>query len=99
MRTINATLQAALDAGGFNAYIKARIRKGVYDQTFDVLRYRLTGLTLDIKTHGAIVTSTPGAPTTIELIRGATIAGTDYTISTSKFISITGSIQSTSGTL
>ena len=100
MRTINATLQAALDGGGFNAYIKARIRNAPsYDQTFDVLKYKLTGVTLEIKVHGLIPISSPTEPSTIELIRGVTISGVNYTVSTSQFICMSGSVQAATGSV
>lgn len=100
MRTIDATLQAALDSGSFNAYIKARIRRAspAYEQTVNVLKYKLTGTELEIKVEGVILASNPPKPTTIELIRGVTISGINYTISTSKFISIAGFIQTTNNT-
>lgn len=93
MRTINATLQAALDAGTFKPYIKAIVRRGAVTNTYDVMKYRLTATSLEIKTIGLVTVTTQASPTTIELKRGATVNGVDYTISTSKFIVTSGKNQ------
>lgn len=93
MRSINATLEAALLGGSFDAYIKVRVVKGAYDQTFDVREYELTATILKVTLYGNVLISSLLAPTYITLIRGVTISGTNYTLSTSPFISTTGFIH------
>lgn len=84
-RTLNATLKAALESGSFNAYIQ--MKWGV--NYSDVLKYKLTGTTLE-----AEVNPMYGSPDTVQLVRGVTIAGVEYSLTTSKFYVIEREVQS-----
>src|SRR4030042_4572930 len=86
MRTIDATLLAALQAGDPKPYIKAYLGyedgsvKGSYTK---VPFYRLTGTSLEfiITTKASLGSDQE----TIWLERGVTIAGTNYTVTTGRF--------------
>lgn len=77
MRTIDATLKAALATGSFNAYIK-----GVGTTEFDLTKYKLTATSFEFETEEL---STIGSPAQVKLKRGVTINGVNYTLTSSLF--------------
>ena len=85
MRTVDATLTAALQAGTGTPYLKANIgySGGGALHTLNALSYVLTGQTLEFEV--AYNGDSVGDQTHIWLERGLTIAGTNYTVTTSRF--------------
>lgn len=78
MRTLNATLQAAMDSGSFDAIIRA------YDYNnneLQVIYYKLAGTELQIKFY----TSTPPS-LAIKITRGALVSGVEYLVSSTWYV-------------
>jgi hypothetical protein len=95
MRTIDATLQAALATGHFTAYIKLRVyRDGILvGQPLQVTKYKLTGNHLTVTVNGMIVVSNTPEQIKVILDRGITSGGVNYILSTSSFTPINGTIE------
>jgi hypothetical protein len=91
MRTLDATLQAALATYHFVPYFKLKVyRNGALISTLDVLKYKLTGTHLSVTTRGLISISTSPDYINIVLERGIVSNGTAYVLDSSKFTPISG---------
>src|SRR3972149_3194424 len=79
MRTLNATLEAAIEAESFNAYIKGKFQIGITILSVNILKYKLTATEIIAEVDNY------AAYDYFIIERGVTISGTNYTLSTSKF--------------
>src|ERR1700690_4047336 len=94
MRTIDATLQAALATFHFVPYFKLKVyRNGAYLTTCDVLKYKLTGTHLSVTVRGVIAVSNAPESVKIVLERGIVSNGSTYVLDSSKFTPISGWIE------
>lgn len=79
MRTLDATLQAAMDSGDFDPIVRAAILDpDDYSVVsyLDLAYYKINGVEIDIEFYDA----SNSFPDTVSLERGALINGTEYTI-------------------
>src|SRR5512143_1923425 len=85
MRSVNATLAAALAAGTGTPYMRAYFTYADGSAYFDVpaIAYKLTGSELEVET--AMTADLGGVQAMIYLDRGLTINGTTYKMATSRF--------------
>lgn len=86
MRTVDASLTAALAAGAPTPYLKAYAGEEdgtLVGSTTNVISYRLTGTSLEFVVKGYSLFST--SVITIWLERGLTLAGTPVTVTTGRF--------------
>ena len=94
MRTIDATLKAALATLHFAPYFKLKVyRNGAHLTTCDVLTYKLTGTHLFVTVRGVIAVSSSPESVKIVLERGIASNGSNYVLDTSKFTPISGWIE------
>ena len=85
MRSVDATLAAALAAGNGRPIVKATIGKmdGTVIHTQEVVSYKLTARQLEFEMK--YTTDIGGNQTAIWLERGVTLNGVDYTVTTGRF--------------
>ena len=94
MRTIDATLKAALATLHFVPYFKLKVyRNGAYLTTCDVLKYKLTGIHLSVTVRGVIAVSNAPESVKIVLERGIVSNGSTCVLDSSKFTPISGWIE------
>ncbi len=94
MRTLDATLQAALATFHFVPYFKLKVyRNGGLIATLDVLKYKLTGTHLSVTVRGLISLSTSPDNIKVVLERGIVQLGVAYVLDSSKFSPVTGSAE------
>ena len=88
MRTLNATLLAAMDTGNYDPYFLATIQDNYNGNVYLSAMptgYELSDLELVLTVQMPAFMDVPFYRTSIVLTRGVTIAGLHYTLSTSKF--------------
>jgi hypothetical protein len=91
MRNFDPTLLAAMDSGNYDPYFLATIQdnySGKVILTGAPINYELSDLELTITLQMPAFLDLPFYRTSITLARGALIAGTPYTVSTSNFCNI-----------
>jgi hypothetical protein len=94
MRTINATLKAALASGSFDFYVRLSIYyDGAYSTYKEVLGYKLTGTELEVTCIGLIPASNTPDQVQLVLTRGIHLDGSDYYLQTGKFTPVKGQVR------
>jgi hypothetical protein len=91
MRTLDATLLAAMDSGNYDPYFLATIQDNFIGNVYlagQPTGYELSDLELTLTVQMPVFMDVPFYRTSIVLTRGVTIAGSHYTLSTSKFVII-----------
>jgi len=98
MRSINATLKAAIATGSIDMVARLKVYiSGVYYTSLQVFKYSLSGTELDVTVADLIPAS--NSPDDIKLVleRGVMIIGVEYVLDTGKFSPKTGAATNAVG--